>query len=91
MNFYCFTKTTLIAFTKASTLSPFLNPASSKLSFVITDVTTGEVVHPSTVILICAITLSTFISSTFPIILFLTPASITKPPKSIFYYYYYLL
>ncbi|ABS41793.1 hypothetical protein FCV20_12765 [Clostridium botulinum] len=88
MNFYCFTKTTLIAFTKASTLSPSLNPASSKLSFVITDVTTGEVVHPSTVILICAITLSAFISSTFPIILFLTPAFITKPPKSIFYYYY---
>ncbi|MBE6077977.1 hypothetical protein FDC49_14550 [Clostridium sporogenes] len=87
MNLYCFTKTTLIALTKASTLSPSLNPASSKLSFVITDVTTGEVVHPSTVILICAITLSAFISSTFPIILFLTPASIIKPPKVISLYY----
>ncbi|NFH48737.1 hypothetical protein FC976_16300 [Clostridium sporogenes] len=69
-----------MALTKASTLSPSLNPASSKLSRVITDVTTGELVHPSTVILICAITLSDFISSTFPIILFLTPASINNPP-----------
>ncbi|KOR26542.1 membrane protein [Clostridium sp. L74] len=76
-----------MALTNASTLSPSLNPVSSKLSFVITDVTTGEVVHPSTVILICAITLSAFISSTFPIILFLTPASINKPPKFIFHYY----
>ncbi|AVP60616.1 hypothetical protein C3B64_00185 [Clostridium botulinum] len=76
-----------MALTKASTLSPSLNPASSRLSLVITDVTTGELVHPSTVILICAITLSDSISSTFPIILFRTPASINLPPKFIFHYY----
>jgi len=49
---YCLTKTTLIALIKASTVSPCLNPASSKLSLVITDVMTGELAHPSTDIFI---------------------------------------
>ncbi|HBC94527.1 MAG TPA: hypothetical protein DCZ10_16900 [Pelotomaculum sp.] len=66
-----------MAFTKAFTLSPFLNPASSKLSLVITDVS-RKLLSPQspTHMLTCAITLSVLISLISPLMLLRTPTSI---------------
>ncbi|PKM80249.1 MAG: hypothetical protein CVU88_04820, partial [Firmicutes bacterium HGW-Firmicutes-13] len=73
--------TTLIALTRASIWSPFLNPASCKLSLVITDVSRALLSpQPPTHMVIWAINPSYLMSSISPCNLFLTPASIELPP-----------
>lgn len=81
---YCFTKTTLIAFTRAWTFSPSEKPASCKLSRVITDVSLGaSPAQPPTHMVTWAMISSVLILSISPIKLFLTPASKRSPPIKI--------